>query len=120
MQNHRQQGKRGEQIAANFLTKKGYRIVARNFSSKLGEIDLIATYKETLIFIEVKSRTNLDFGEPYEAVGTHKLRSIANTGRFYALLHPMLPHIQQIDVVSIRITAEGNIKQIEHLENVTG
>ncbi len=121
MQNRWQiRGKRGEQLAEEFLTKIGYFIIARNFKSKLGEIDLIAVHKNTLIFIEVKTRSSLEFGQPYEAVGKHKLRSISNTGKFFVSIHQDLPKSQQIDVISILTTQDGKTKHIEHLQNVTG
>ncbi len=114
------EGALGELKAEFFLKEKGYTIIARNFKCRLGEIDLIATHHDTLIFVEVKTRASLQFGQPYEAVNLHKIHSISNTGRFFAENHRNLPVSQQIDVISIQIDLNGIIKQIEHLENVTG
>ena len=61
-------GKQGEEIALRFLKKKGYRIIQTNYSCKLGEVDIVAKEKDTLVFIEVKTRTSLAFGPPQLAV----------------------------------------------------
>ena len=114
------EGALGELKAEFFLKEKGYIIIDRNFKCRFGEIDLIATHHEKLIFVEVKTRASLQFGQPYEAVNLHKIRSISNTGRYFAEKFPNLLASQQIDVVSIQLDFNGNIRQIEHLENVTG
>ena len=61
-------GKRGEDIAARFLLEKGLALIARNFRDKFGEIDIIAKDRETLVFVEVKTRRSHRFGLPQEAV----------------------------------------------------
>lgn len=112
-------GKSGEDIAKHFLQKKGYQIVAHNFHSYFGEIDLIAVYKGVLIFVEVKTRTSDLFGRPEEAVGYRKLQAISKTGEYFKSLHPKLPSAMQIDVVAVTL-AKSNEVSIEHLKNVTG
>ena len=61
-------GKRGEDLALRFLKRKGYKIVERNYVCKMGEMDIIAQEKDTLVFVEVKTRTSMDFGPPQLAV----------------------------------------------------
>mgnify|MGYP001601457870 CR=1 FL=1 len=110
----------GEQLASNYLARKGYQIISANFHSRYGEIDLVATYKNKLIFIEVKTRLNTKFGTPQEAVNYFKLKSLTKTAQYFKLLHPKLPESMQIDVVAIRLDENEKPVSIEHLENVTG
>ena len=76
-------GKAGEDRAARFLQSAGYRILARNFSHRGGEIDLIAATKDTLVFAEVKTRSYEAFGGPLAAVTPAKQRRIAQTAAAY-------------------------------------
>lgn len=119
-QNNLPKGKLGETIASQLLEKKGYRIIERNFKARYGEIDLIATYQKTLVFVEVKTRANQKYGRPEEAVTPWKLRTIATTAEYYKLLHPQLPNAMQIDVVSVELTSDDKLLTVEHLPNVTG
>ena len=72
MTNTKIYGVTGEQEAKNYLVKKGYKIVKMNFSCKIGEIDIIAMDKDTLVFVEVKARNTAMFGLPREAVTAKK------------------------------------------------
>lgn len=114
----KQTGKTGESFAATFLQQKGYRIIARNFRSRFGEIDLIATHSNRLIFIEVKARHSNLFGQPQEAVGPHKIAAITTTGELFISTHVGLPQQLQIDVIAIDMSCVP--AKITHLENVTG
>ncbi len=120
LHNNQSKGKLGEDLAATYLQKKGYSIISRNFNSPFGEIDLIATFKNTLIFIEIKTRSGNEYGAPQEAVTPWKIKSITKTGQYFRLLHPKLPEALQIDVIAISLNAEKNLPEIGHLENVTG
>lgn len=110
--------KKGENLAYQYLTAKGYKIISRNFRSKLGEIDLIALDQNTLVFIEVKTRISKEFGEPEEAVTKYKIRSIEKTGEFFKSKFPHTPNLLRIDVISI-LLSDGNTPQIKHIENIT-
>lgn len=92
-----------ENFAAKLLQNKGYRILDRNFRSKFGEIDIIATLDDSLVFVEVKARWSQKFGLPEEAVTLQKLYKIRKTGEYYSLLHPELPQKLRIDVVALEI-----------------
>jgi len=96
-------GKNGEEIACDLLTKNGYKIIDRNFSSRFGEIDIIAIKDATLIFVEVKTRQSLRFGFPEEAVTSQKIYKIKKTGEYYSLIHPDLPKKLRVDVVALLI-----------------
>jgi putative endonuclease len=105
-------GQRGEQWAADLLTSKGFKVVERNFRYKKAEIDIIAQQGKLLIFVEVKTRTNLDFGEPEEAVSHNKIRLILmaaesyikNTGWFYDI---------RFDIIAIHSQNQPEIVHIE-------
>ena len=70
-------GKKGEEIALRFLKKKGYRIIEQNYVCKMGEMDIIAKEKDTLAFVEVKTRTSTTFGPPQLAVNFSKQRQLS-------------------------------------------
>jgi putative endonuclease len=112
-------GVKGEQVAATFLEKKGYKIIDRNFRKKYGEIDIIAVYKNTLVFIEVKTRTSTDFGTGFEAISPWKLRLLMKTGQLYRVLHPRLPESLRIDAISVLLSKSGEVETIEHLESIS-
>lgn len=117
--NNLPQAKLGEDLAAKYLLKKGYQIILRNFHSRRGEIDIVATDKNTLIFVEVKSRWSLQYGSPLEAVTPKKLKSIIKTAQYFKLLNPHTPDLLRVDVIGIDFT-EGQLPKIDHIENVTG
>ncbi|OGM75835.1 hypothetical protein A2210_02280 [Candidatus Woesebacteria bacterium RIFOXYA1_FULL_40_18] len=100
-------GNLGENYACRLLQKSGYRIIERNFTSRFGEIDIIALDKDTLVFVEVKTRWSRRFGLPQEAVTPQKLFRIKRTAEYFSLRHPRLPKKLRIDVVAIEI--ENNI-----------
>ena len=100
-------GKQGENYACRLLQKSGYRIIERNFTSRFGEIDIIAQDKDTLVFVEVKTIWSRRFGLPQEAVTPQKLFRIKRTAEYFSLRHPRLPKKLRIDVVAIEI--ENNI-----------
>ena len=75
--NNRKFGENGEDIASSYLEKNGYVILERNkHFSKLCEIDIIAKYKNTVVFVEVKTRKTSSFGVPFEAITNKKLQNI--------------------------------------------
>ena len=117
--NNLPKGKLGEDIASNYLRNKGYRIIQRNFKARYGEIDIIATFKNTLIFVEVKTRWGTPFGTPQEAVTKWKLEAVVRAAQYFKLTYPSLPESMQIDVVSVQLDHSGILKSIEHLESVT-
>jgi putative endonuclease len=87
--NNRAVGTQYENKAANYLEKNDYRILARNFRCKIGEIDLIGKNDGYLCFIEVKYRSSSSKGFPAEAITPTKMRRITRTAQFYMLLHKL-------------------------------
>ena len=115
MLNNRQKGQMGEDIAVEYLEKKGYEILERNkHFSKMCEIDIIAYYKKTLVFVEVKTRKNNLLGVPFEAITPTKYQNI-KSGLFSYLSENPQYKKYRIDAVSITLEPE---LQIEHLENI--
>ncbi|MDO5131415.1 MAG: YraN family protein [Eubacteriales bacterium] len=101
-QNRRVCGQQGEDMAADYLTRRGVRILARNFRDRDGEIDLVGEQDGTILFIEVKYRRDDRYGSPAEAVTAGKQKSICRTALYYLHLHHC-PEQQpaRFDVVSI-------------------
>ena len=108
-------GKKGEEIAAAFLKKSGYRIKERNYRSPLGEIDIIATEKKTIVFVEVKTRSSTFFGHPSHAVGKHKQRQLIKTALYYLAEKRLERNPARFDVVSI--IHSGNETTTELIKN---
>lgn len=113
-------GKKGELLAAKYLEKQGYRILVLNFKERYGEIDIIAIDRDTLVFIEVKTRKSSEFGSPLEAITPWKLRSVIKTAQFYKLTHKNLPDLMRIDGVGIKLDGDGEVEDIELVKNISG
>ena len=93
----------GENIAANHLVKQGLVEVMRNFNCRLGEIDLIMTDQQALVFIEVKYRKNSHFGSPSEMVTNQKQKRIIRSAQYYLQRNPKLSNKAcRFDVISIQ------------------
>lgn len=110
---------RGEELATQFLKKKGYKIIDRNFRKGYGEIDIVALKDNTLVFVEVKTKTSNLYGSPLEEITYFKLKSLLKTAQFYKLLNPRLPDALRIDAISVMLDWSGNASSIEHVENIT-
>ncbi len=104
-------GRRGERMAARYLRRHGYRIVARNYRAEGGEIDLVAMEGETLVFVEVKLRRSLVAGAPEEAVDERKQEHLQRAAASFAARMRAQRHPMRFDIVAIS-TAAGR-PQIE-------
>jgi putative endonuclease len=82
----REVGRRGEEIAARFLERRGYRVIGRGFLARRGEVDLVCRRGERLVLVEVKTRSAGGFGGPAEAVGTRKRRALQAAAAEYRAL----------------------------------
>jgi len=98
---HLTTGKYGEEIAVALLKDNGYKIIARNYKTKLGEIDIIARDRDTICFVEVKTRHSDKFGLPQEAVQGFKQRQISKTALVYLKDNNLLNKKARFDVVSV-------------------
>ncbi len=113
-------GNLGENLALKHLHKQGYKILEKNFRSKLGEIDIVALDSKTLVFIEVKTRWSKKFGSPEEAITPWKIKRIIKAGQYYKIHHPELPDSLRLDAVVIDLTPQGKLERIEVIKNLTG
>ncbi len=112
--NNRQFGNFGEEIAVKYLQDNGYKILARNVHySRFCELDIIAQYKKTIVFVEVKTRKNNDFGTPMEAITKTKYDNIKKGALNYLTEHPAKDY--RIDIIGI--TLKPDLK-IEHLQGI--
>lgn len=108
-------GQKGEAIAAEYLTQRGYRIIERNCRTKLGEIDIVAHDGQTLVFVEVKTRSQGAPVHPIAAVDSRKQRKLRQLAESYLLKHGLSEREVRFDIVCV---LEGNKGQdVEHLTN---
>jgi putative endonuclease len=108
-------GRLTEGMAAIALEKKGCQILERNFSNKFGEIDIIAKDKDTLVFVEVKAKTGIEFGLPEEMISPGKLNKIRHMATIYLDGKSVKC---RIDVVAIVVNQNNEIVRLTHYENV--
>jgi len=108
-------GMDGQQAAETFLLEKGYRILARNYRIRTGELDLVAQHDTYLVFIEVKTRKSHTYGQGREAVTHRKQQQIIRTALHYAARHGLTERDMRFDVVEVVLT--NGQAQIEHIEN---
>ena len=111
-----QLGRIGENIASEYLKKKGYLILERNFACRQGEIDIIAKDEKEFVFVEVKTRRNLKFGYPAEAVTNIKQKHIQKTAQYYLYKNKLDSRYVRFDVIEI-IIKNGKCK-INHMEGI--
>lgn len=107
-------GKKGEKIAIDYLKQQDYKIITQNYNSKVGEIDIIAQEKETLVFIEVKYRSNINYGLPSEAINYRKIQHICRTAQWYLNQHKWDKDVR-FDV--IEIIEQNGLYKIELIRN---
>jgi putative endonuclease len=108
-------GEKGEVLAARHLKKKGYRIIETNYRTKLGEIDIVAQDRDTLVFVEVKSRRSWRFGNPKAAVTPSKQRKISMVALHYLKATRRSNASARFDVVAVTLTRDK--PQIEIIKN---
>jgi putative endonuclease len=96
-------GKKGEELAVAHLQKLGYRILERNYRCPLGEIDIVAREKNTIVFVEVKSRKTEQFGDPELAVGKTKQRKLTLIALYYLARRNDTPLRARFDVVAVKM-----------------
>jgi putative endonuclease len=100
---NRKKGATGELQAYHFLRRRGYRIVARNYRTSTGEVDLIGWEDDTLAFVEVKTRLGVEYGRPEESVNRRKQRQICRVASQYRSLHGLCDISYRFDIVSIQM-----------------
>jgi putative endonuclease len=114
MAEHNNLGATGEKLAAALLTKKGYSILAENWRSGRNELDIVARIADTVVFVEVKTRSTAFFGNPSEAVSVAKQKRIIQAANDY-LEQNELDLEARFDVVSV--VSSGDNLSIDHMED---
>ena len=107
-------GKEGEDRAAQFLKKQGYRILERNYSTRSGEIDLIALHDGVVVFVEVKTRTNAAYGAPELAVTPRKQQRMVKAALGYIKYKKLHQVPCRFDVVAIAPEREQEVELIQN------
>lgn len=113
----RRLGAFGEEAARNHLKRLGYRIIESNFRCPIGEIDIVASKQDCLVFVEVRTRRSTGFGIPEESITSSKKAKLAALAETYIQSHDSSPSSWRIDVVAIEVTQSGAISRIEVIEN---
>lgn len=114
-------GRYGEEVGKDYLCKKGYSLLARNYRMRYGEIDLIFLDEDEIIFVEVKAKVGEDFGTPEEMVDKRKINQIQKTAQSFLVTRADLARKYEkyrIDVVAIVFNGIGGVDRIDHYENV--
>ena len=109
-------GRRGERAAAKHLRRGGLRILIQNYRCDAGEIDLIASDRGAVVFIEVKSRSSDDVQDPHEALRNSQMRRIQNAAQFFLMERSLQDSPCRFDVVTVLWPPRGT-PRIEHFEN---
>jgi len=114
MAQHNELGKKGEQLAVDFLLKNGYEIIERNYRFDKAEVDIIAKQNDTLTIVEVKTRSTIDFGNPQGFVKPKQIQRLVKAVDEYVNTNNLDVEVR-FDIIAI--VKEGKGFNIEHLEN---
>jgi len=109
-------GSQGEDYSASYLLKHGYSILARNFRTRYGELDIVARLGDTIVFFEVKSRRGLAKGKPYEAVTQRKQEHLMRAAEAYILQNGLKEYKLSLRVLSIEMNQAGEVVRIREFE----
>ena len=109
-------GKWGENLACKYLENNQYKVIERNFACRQGEIDIIALDKEELVFIEVKTRSNILYGKPAEAVNKVKQNHLIKTIEYYIYSRHLEDEFIRIDIIEIYLWK--NKYRVNHIKQV--
>lgn len=114
MAQHNELGKKGEQMAVDFLKKNGYDIVERNYRFDKAEVDIIARQQDILAIIEVKARSTADFGDPQDFVKPKQIKNLVKAVDEYVTVNDLDVEVR-FDIIAV--TKEGKLYKIEHLKD---
>lgn len=109
-------GAYGEQVAARYLRLNGYKILAANYSTGVGEIDIIAEMKKVICFIEVKTRKEGGLFSPADAVDYHKQENIKGSAAAY-MNRFSLKNKMRFDIIEVLVSDNTEVISINHIEN---
>ncbi len=118
MDQRKQTGRQGEEIAAAFLTGQGYQIIGRNWRCPGGELDIIATHSDTLVFVEVRTRSGSRFGLAEESITPAKQARLVELAQTYLQEKASPAQKWRIDVIAVQLGR--GLPQVKHIENAVG
>jgi len=98
---HLLKGRKGERLACRYLLKEGFDILARRYRGRSGELDIIAYEGDTLVFVEVKTRSSRDFGQPWEFVDWQKQQILRRAAEDFIADHDLGQYAYRFDIVSV-------------------
>ena len=108
----------GEKIALSYLKKNNFKILSRHFTSRWGELDIVAKKDEKIHFIEVKTRIGEKKGKPYEAVNYFKIKALRRVIDYYLFKNKFFNFKLSLDVVSIVLNDDLSLKETNFYENI--
>lgn len=114
MAQHNELGKKGEQLAVDFLVNNNYEIIERNYRFDKAEVDIIAQKADVLAIIEVKTRSTSDFGNPQDFVKPKQIKNLVKAVNEYVIVNELDVEVR-FDIIAI--VRKGKGFEIEHLEN---
>ena len=111
-------GDMGEELAKAHLKKKGYKLIEANYRCHPGEIDIVARQNDCLVFVEVRTRSTLEYGTPEESLSHTKRQHMIKSAYHYLQNHQKLPENWRLDLVAVELDTDNKLKRIEILENI--
>lgn len=115
--NKKELGEKGETIAVSYLQGSGYTILDRNVTNKIGEIDIIAKDRDTICFVEVRTKTSEDQGHPLESITPRKQSQLIRTATRYLQEKELLDENARFDVMSVQLLDDPDCPTIELVKN---
>jgi putative endonuclease len=113
-------GRTGEQVAASFLSERGYRVLAKNQRTPVGELDLICRAKAQVVIVEVKARAGDEYGTGLEAIGPRKARRLRAAAMWWLSEQGLLPCGLRFDAVVVALDGFGLPRSLEHFKDILG
>lgn len=108
----------GEEFACSYLEEQGYKVLRRNYRIRGGEIDIIAKDKDTIAFVEVKTRLNHQFGLPEEAITPTKISFLTRAIEYFATVHNLHDKLLRLDAVVMDLSHDKAIQRISLIKNI--
>ena len=110
-------GKWGEGVALRFLQEKGYVLLATNYRCRWGEVDIVAQEGDELVFVEVRTRRDVQHGTPEESVTAAKARRLVATAQEFLQEHDQIHASWRIDLIAIRLDGDRHVQDIAHVRH---
>jgi putative endonuclease len=113
-------GRTGELLAASFLSERGYRVLARNQRTPLGELDLVCRTSAQIVIVEVKARSGDEYGSALEAIGPRKARRLRGSAMWWLSERGLLPCALRFDAVVVTLDSFGLPRKLDHIKDILG